>query len=51
MIELTITELAYRLKILNDEFTKLHDDWNEARTKSRTNLKFAHYNIFVSKIF
>ena len=33
MIELTITELAYRLNVLNDEFKKIHEDWQQAREK------------------
>ncbi len=49
--ELTISQLARYLLSLNDEFKKIHEDWQQAREKSRTNLKFAHYNIFVSKIF
>ncbi len=36
--ELTISQLARYLLSLNDEFKKIHDDWNEAREKSRTNL-------------
>ena len=31
MIELTITELAYRLNVLNDDFKKIHEDWDETR--------------------
>jgi len=31
MIELTITELAYRLKFVNDDFEKLHKYWQQAR--------------------
>jgi len=31
MKELTITGLAYRLNVLNDEFKKIHEDWQQAR--------------------
>ena len=36
--KLTITELVYRLNVLNDEFCQIHEDWDLAREKSRTNL-------------
>ena len=31
--ELTITELVYRLNVLNDEFKKIHEDWDLERGK------------------
>ncbi len=31
--ELTISQLARYLLSLNDEFKKIHEDWNEARRK------------------
>ena len=31
MKELTISQLARYLLSLNDEFKKIHEDWNEAR--------------------
>lgn len=33
--ELTITELAYRLKFLNDDFKKIHEDWDETQKEKK----------------